>query len=388
MNDEAEGDATRWSRAWQGLWNAVDAVLLMAIAAHFASPMGIYLIGGPSAAANSSMAGVLFLFAGFFVALLLCAAIFGLFRGLSYGLLPARLGLLLTSLIASDLVPSAAQQDFERELWLLDDAREEVQREAEARPASLGHARQTIENNIPVVRMESLPQGEALNVRDGQGWTPLTQAVRDAVSNRKGDGSIHSFKLNWVRNLLEAGADPNRRRDYGETPLELAQDSLPVLELLARHGADPNLCSYDTAFWRNLGEMPTVDVIRLAAHFRQLGPAVREDGLPCAGPLHVFAAAGRPALVQYFLNRGLDPNEAPGGWTPLHHLANAKGVSRELQEVADLLVAAGADPSLRDAYGQTPEVVAAANPALRAHLQNLRPRATSNVDRAPPVSAP
>lgn len=359
--------------AWQQLGDAVDAALIIGIAGKLTIPTAMYLIGGPSAAANSSFAGVLFLIIGFFVAVVPCALIYGLFRALSHGFLPARLAFLLTGFLASDLVPSVEQQEFRQTLRRLDDEKAEVQRKADDLRASLRHNMEA--SNIISIGDE-LPHGAALNARDAKGWTPLTKAVRDMVSD---DGGF-VVTLDWVRELLEAGADPDQRNGWEQTPLLLAGDHLPLLELLARYKADPNLCQGETLWW-NLRETPTMDVIRLGVHFPQIGHAVNEDGEPCRGPLHVFAEAGRPALVQYFLNRGLDPNASPTDGTPLHFLTRAKGRSAELLEVADLLMAAGADPSARSVAGQMPEDLATSNPELREHLQMLRLKAESSSDR-------
>jgi cytohesin len=84
--------------------------------------------------------------------------------------------------------------------------------------------------------------------------------------------------------------------------------------------------------------------------------ALREpgSGLP---PLHVAARRGCPACVAALLDGGADPRAAAGddGATPLHALA--AGSARA--EVAERLLAAGADVNARDAKGRTPLYVAA-----------------------------
>lgn len=129
----------------------------------------------------------------------------------------------------------------------------------------------------------------------------------------KGDPSI-------IKDLIEAGADPNERDAYDRTPLHKAAASVrnpAVITALLGAGADPN--------------------------------ARNEYGQT---PLHAAASAARnPAVVAALLNGGADPNGgANGGTTPLHSAAT----SGAGHAVIALLVKAGANPHARDKAGYTP----------------------------------
>jgi ankyrin repeat protein len=84
--------------------------------------------------------------------------------------------------------------------------------------------------------------------------------------------------------------------------------------------------------------------------------------------LHTAARTGDGRIVEYFLERGLDPN-APGeyGLTPLHILLSSTPMDRRSQEPAlkalQLLIDAGADVNARDANGNSPLKAAERRPA-------------------------
>jgi len=87
-------------------------------------------------------------------------------------------------------------------------------------------------------------------------------------------------------------------------------------------------------------------------------------------PLHI---AQHASLVEVFVKHGADVNaRAQHDWTPLHVQAGESEDSGASEAIAALL-AAGADPNLRDATGETPLAIALARDEpekvalLRAH---------------------
>jgi cytohesin len=125
-----------------------------------------------------------------------------------------------------------------------------------------------------------------------------------------------------VRELLTHGPDLSFRAFIGGTPLHWAYygGNRDVVELLLRAGADPTLRDYD------YGCTPRAFGICVAANW----------GFP---PLLVRTLQMDPSAVNIFEGRG----------TPLHEAARA-GHTR----LVEMLLVAGADPSIRDADGKIP----------------------------------
>lgn len=116
-----------------------------------------------------------------------------------------------------------------------------------------------------------------------------------------------------VRWLLEHGADPNVPGEGGVTPLATAalRPSIAVLELLLAHGAelDPEAL-YKAMSLRGQGGVP---------------------------------------VMRFLLDRGVDVNApSPHSGTPLHH-----AVRLSHKERVQVLLDHGADPTIKNALGQT-----------------------------------
>jgi len=123
--------------------------------------------------------------------------------------------------------------------------------------------------------------------------------------------------LRIVEFLLEHGANPNMKNNYGSTPLHYAaMYGYPeVVELLLEHGANPNIQS-------NYGSTP----------------------------LHYAAMYGYPEVVELLLEHGANPNiQNRYGYTPLHFAIEGCFV-----DVVRVLLDHGADPTIRDNEGRTP----------------------------------
>ncbi|TDC86849.1 hypothetical protein E1292_47365 [Nonomuraea deserti] len=205
---------------------------------------------------------------------------------------------------------------------------------------------------IPGVRLGKalgVPRG-AVDVLLGKATNldlPLTWAAR---SNR----------VEYVRLLLDAGADPGTRK-WGVTPLEDAiyHGNTEVVDLLAGHGIVPR------ALWTYAacGRLDLVracfdadgrlrpgavsarpDLADTGAGFPSRLPAT-DDPAEVVGEAFVHACQhGRIEVVRWFLDRGVHPDVAPYlGRTGLHW-----AIPGGRLQVVRLLLERGADPSIRD----------------------------------------
>ena len=179
----------------------------------------------------------------------------------------------------------------------------------------------------------------ALNDEDRLG--ALLQTDPALVHERLGDGktpvmlAVLAGSNATLSVLLLAGADPSN------TLYRAARmDDTDACKLLVEHGAEVTDQAVLAATWRN--RVPACLELMLANG----GNANAVDG---RGTLH-WVAAGNPESVQLLIDAGADVNmRAPGATnnTPLHHAAaNAESTTR--------LLAAGADPTLGNANGDTP----------------------------------
>ena len=92
-----------------------------------------------------------------------------------------------------------------------------------------------------------LSLGVDVNVRDLAGFTPLHHCFTK-LGNK--------VTLEMAEKLINAGADVNAKNRFGNTPLQMHigiydkpsistnETSVPVISLLLKHGADPNLINY------------------------------------------------------------------------------------------------------------------------------------------------
>lgn len=165
-----------------------------------------------------------------------------------------------------------------------------------------------------------------LNAKNKNGKVALHLAVCSNPSEGEND-------LQTVKVLLEAGANASSKDGKDETPLHA----------LAR------LCDH-------LGEGTFFPMSRALAAAKLLFKYSADVNAPGGGkeagltPLHIASAKGHMGLVNLLLNQGgADVNAVDAtGATPLMHAA------RKLRgKVSHALIAAGADPSLKDAEGRT-----------------------------------
>jgi Ankyrin repeats (many copies) len=175
---------------------------------------------------------------------------------------------------------------------------------------------------------------------------PLPQAVR-------------SDRVEYVRLLLGAGADPGTRTD-GITPLETAIyfGSTQMVDLLAEHGIVPQaLWTYAACGRLDLvracfdadgrlrpdAALPRPDVADFFP-FPARNPATDDPEQITAEAFVHACQHGRTEVVRWFLDRGLNPDVAPYfGRTGL-----LWAVMSQQPEVAGVLMERGADPARGD----------------------------------------
>ena len=138
-----------------------------------------------------------------------------------------------------------------------------------------------------------------------------------------------------TRELLDSGVNKDGLSS-GVTPLALAAfySYMPIIDLLLKKGAHLN---------------------------------VEKEGLP---PLTAAVSGRNPStsLVQLFLDHGALPDAIDrDGKTALH-----KAAERDLMDIAEILIKAQANPSLKDAYSKTPFDYAPAGSPLAQRLKNYQ----------------
>ena len=161
-----------------------------------------------------------------------------------------------------------------------------------------------------------------LKARDGlSGFTPLHFAARSETGKA-------------VTALLEAGADPNARTEYGYTPLHPFGGA--VREARDGLGTTP-------LHWARTGKAVTA-LLEAGANLKA------REGLSDFTPLFFAARSMSVEAVTALLGAGADPNARDeSGHTPLHQAALS-----ETGEAVTVLLEAGADPNARDGLGNTP----------------------------------
>ena len=204
-----------------------------------------------------------------------------------------------------------------------------------------------------------LQAGGKPSAQDEDGNTPLHFAAEASSPRLAEDDSIAAIRI-----LLGYQAEPDRANRNGETALHLAarsHDRPDGVAALLRAGADPNQTDRrgDTPLHAALGPHRGVPGIVDTLLAGGADPeAVNADGLT---PLLLFVRHGpdRGDAVTLLLHAGADPDgKDPGGEAPLH-IAVRTGGNRGKVDVAEALLAGGADPCVRDAQGFIPYSAAA-----------------------------
>ena len=186
----------------------------------------------------------------------------------------------------------------------------------------------------PAVIMALLDVGGYLNVRNGDGSTPLHQAAYEIKSPAV------------IKAMIDAGADPNERDFSGCTPLHSAlggEDNTVAFNVLMEAGADPNAQC-------NSGKTPLHWADDLTAIKILLEAGADPNARDVVGETRLHGG-GVSAQVKVLVEAGADPNARDVyGETPLHKAA----FNYENPSIIKALVQVGADPNARDEDGYTP----------------------------------
>ena len=200
-----------------------------------------------------------------------------------------------------------------------------------------------------------LANGSDAQLKNKRGATVLHLAA--AEGNR--DADARKVRKDIGAMLLKSGAAVNATDAEGMTALHvaLARQREELVELLLTNGADLKL--KDTRgrtplHYAAQGNMADV-IDRLAEKEADVNTADNAGNTA----LHLASLRMRSEAVEHLIKLGANLNAVnKQGETPLHTLAGAptRGSEAEpkLIEVADLLIAAGADVNVRAANGMTP----------------------------------
>ncbi len=178
----------------------------------------------------------------------------------------------------------------------------------------------------PDVTAKLIAAGADVNIRDRDQLTPLFFAIK-----RK--------RVNLVSLLAEAGADPSAMGPRGTTLVHHAAELPGALDILVKHGANPN---------------------------------ARDSNGNTA--LLLAAATGASESASALLKAGADIHAAnAAGDTPLH-----VAIRNDRLRVVEILLGAGADPGRVNHSGTTPLALGAtASEPIRRVMSNIAPAASS-----------
>lgn len=189
----------------------------------------------------------------------------------------------------------------------------------------------------------SVSAGADINKKDEYGYTPLYYAIR------KGECDI-------VQKLLEAGAEVNavcgKEKEIYPLGLAVHVNNVEMVKLLLKHGADVNFGG-DGNFVPLIGAA-TLGHLEIAKLLIASGANVNARNWHGMRPLHAAARGENVEMVKFLLQQGGDVSARGAGATCLH-LAAIGGNP----EILRCLIEAGAAVNAIDYEGNTPLHVAA-----------------------------
>ena len=202
--------------------------------------------------------------------------------------------------------------------------------------------------------------GASVSAADSLGRTPLFGAKNLAVMKvlveadadplyvaKSGYGMLSSAKtVEEAEYLLDLGADPNIRSDWGETCLTSAAlwRGPDLARLLLARGANPEIAN-----WTNFHVDVVMGDVEAVQGRLARGENPSKFGSSFWSVWHMCIRLGNLEIAQLFLQAGLNVNEGmERGFMPLIAACETNS-----QPMVELLLSAGADPNKPNDFGST-----------------------------------
>ncbi len=164
--------------------------------------------------------------------------------------------------------------------------------------------------------------------------------------------------------LLKAGASVEQRNEFGHTPLFTAAENnaLGVAGLLLENGANVNAqaSGSSTAIFNDM-RTPLFEAVifgykDMAELLLKHGADVNASTIMGQTPLFYAVINESPDMVEFLIDKGANVNAVDStGNTPLHELAMTFPDEWKQSTEAKILLQHGADPTLKNLEGLTPE---------------------------------